>query len=56
MKLKFWRRIFAKYSNTKFHGNPSSGSRIVQCGWTDGQRDMPELFCERASDCMKYSA
>jgi hypothetical protein len=24
-----------KYSNVKFHGNPSSGSRVVLCGRTD---------------------
>jgi hypothetical protein len=35
MKLEFSRQIFEKYSNIKFHENPSSGSRIVSCGWTD---------------------
>jgi hypothetical protein len=30
---KIW--IFDNYSNTKFHENPSSGSRIVSCGQTD---------------------
>jgi len=28
---------FGKYSNIKFHKNPSSGSRIVPCGRTDGR-------------------
>jgi hypothetical protein len=37
MKLKFSPRIFEKSSNIKFHENPSGGSRVVQCGWTDGQ-------------------
>jgi len=23
--------------NIKIHGDPSSGSRVVPCGWTDGQ-------------------
>jgi len=36
-------QIFVKYSNTQFHENPSSGSRVVPCGqtdrWTDGQAD-----------------
>jgi len=27
--------IYEKYSNTKFHENPSSGTRIVPSGWTD---------------------
>jgi len=26
-----------KYSHIKFHENPSRGTRVVQCGWTDGQ-------------------
>jgi hypothetical protein len=43
MKLEFFRRIFQKYANTKFHTNPSSGSRAVQCGRTgkraDGRKD-----------------
>ena len=38
MKLEFPRQIFEKYSNIKFHKSPSSGSRIVPCGWTDGQK------------------
>jgi hypothetical protein len=34
-ETKFSRRIFEKYSNIKFHENPYSGSRVVQCGQTD---------------------
>jgi hypothetical protein len=34
MKLWFTRQIFEKYSTTKFHENPSSGSRVVPCGQT----------------------
>jgi hypothetical protein len=40
MKHGFSRKIFGKYSNIKFHKNPSSGSIVVQCGQkteTDGQ-------------------
>jgi hypothetical protein len=44
------RQIFEKYLNIKFHGNPSSGSRDVPCGRTDGhtrqagrQRDITTL-------------
>jgi len=42
MKTEFSRQIF---ENTciKFHENPSSWSRIVQCGHTDGQADMTKL-------------
>ena len=45
MKLEFSRQIFEKYSNIKFHENPSSGSRGVSCGRTDRHRqtDMKKL-------------
>jgi hypothetical protein len=39
MKLVL-QRIFEKYSNIKFHENPSSGSRVLPCGPTDRQTDM----------------
>ena len=39
MKLEFSGQIFEKYSDIKFHENPSSGSRVVQCGWTEGQTE-----------------
>jgi len=35
-KLEFSRNIFGKYSNTKFHENPSSGSRVFHA---DGRTD-----------------
>ena len=35
MNLEFSQQIFEKYSNIKFHENPSSGSRVVPCGQTD---------------------
>ena len=35
MKNEFSRQIFEKSLNTKFHENPSSGSRVVPCGRTD---------------------
>ena len=31
----FPNRFKKKYSNIKFHENPSSGSRVVPCGRTD---------------------
>jgi hypothetical protein len=39
MKLEFSGQIFEKSSNIKFHENPSSGSRVVPCGQTDGRTD-----------------
>ena len=35
MKLEFSRRIFEKYSNTKFNKNAFIGSRVVPYGQTD---------------------
>ena len=34
MKLEFCRQMFEKYSNMKFHENPSGGSQVVPCGRT----------------------
>jgi hypothetical protein len=49
MTLEFSRQIFEKYS--KFHENPSTGSRVVPCGRTDEQDEANSRFpqfCERA--------
>jgi len=43
MKLEFSRQTREKYSNVKFHEYPSSGSRVVQCGRTDGRTHMTKL-------------
>jgi len=37
MKFEFSRQFLEKYSNIKFHENPSGGSRGVSCGRKDGQ-------------------
>ena len=42
MKLEFSGRIFGKYSDIKFHENPSSGSRVNSMR-TDGRTDVPKL-------------
>jgi len=51
MKLSGPKQIFEKYSNIKFHENPSSGSRLVPCGETD-EKDAANSqfsqFCEGA--------
>jgi len=43
MKLEFFRQIFEKYWNIKFHENSSNKSRVATCGWcgrwTDGRTD-----------------
>jgi len=44
MKLDFCGQIFEKYSNTKFHENPSSGSQVVPCGQMDKWTDMMKLI------------
>ena len=54
MKFGFSRQFLEKYSNEKFHENPSSGSRVVTDGPTDGPTDISKLivvfrnFAERA--------
>ena len=40
VKLEFSGQIFEKYTNIKFHKNPSIVSRGIQCGQTDRQTDM----------------
>jgi len=35
MELEFSQQILEKYFSVKFHENPSRGSRVVPCGWTD---------------------
>jgi len=37
MKLEASRQIFEKFSNIKFHDNPSSRSPFAPCRLTDGQ-------------------
>ena len=39
INLSFLDRHSKKFSNNKFHENPSSGSRIVPCGQTEGQTE-----------------
>jgi hypothetical protein len=35
VRLEYSRNISEKYSDTKFHENPSSGSTVVPCGQSD---------------------
>jgi len=43
MKLGFNTQIFETHSNIKFHGNLSSGSRVVPWGRTVGQTDTTKI-------------
>jgi len=43
MKLEFSQQILEKYSNIKFHENPSSQSQAVPRGRRDKWRDVTEL-------------
>jgi hypothetical protein len=44
MKLEFCKQIFEKSSDITFHEDPSSGSRVIPCVWTDGQTDSTKLI------------
>jgi hypothetical protein len=46
MKLAFSRQISEKYSNIKFHENPSNGSRVPN-GQTYKANSHSSQFCER---------
>jgi hypothetical protein len=51
MKLEFSLQIFEKYSNIKFHEEPSGGSQTVPCGWMDSHHETNSRFshfCECA--------
>jgi hypothetical protein len=49
MKIEIFRYIFKKYSHIKFYENPSSGSRFVPYGQTDGQKDRHDEVNSRFS-------
>jgi hypothetical protein len=44
MQLEFFRYIFEKSSNIKFHENPSSGGHAVQSGHTKTERQLIVAF------------
>jgi len=47
IKLVFSRHILKKYSNIKFHENPTSGSREVPCGQMEGGSRKTDRRTER---------
>jgi len=57
MKLEFSQHIFEKYSDTKFHENPSSGKLVVPFGRTDTHDEANShflKFCECAPKICGY--
>jgi hypothetical protein len=46
MNLEFSQQVLEKYSNIKFYENPSSGSRAISCGWTDGHDEANSCFSQ----------
>jgi hypothetical protein len=64
-KPEFYRKFFEKRSNIKFHANPSSGSRVIPWGQTDGEELRTDRhdeanssfsqFCESAQNRVSIS-
>jgi hypothetical protein len=54
-KLIFSRQIFEKYSNMKFHENPSSGRQVVPCGQTDRHDEANSRFSQFCASHLKES-
>ena len=57
MKLKFSRQVFEKYSNIRFHKNPSSGSRVIPYGQMGRHEEAIcrfSHFCERTNKMEVY--
>jgi hypothetical protein len=48
MKHEFSGQIFEKYTNIKFHENPSGGCQVVPRGQMDGRTDRYDEANERA--------
>jgi len=46
MKIEFLLKFVRKYSNIKFHENPSSGSRVVPYERTDGPTKVTKLIVD----------
>jgi hypothetical protein len=54
MKLEYYGKIFAKYSNIIFHENPTRGSRDAPCTWTDMKRQIIAIrnFVDASKKCL----
>ena len=53
MKLEFYQQSFEKYSNIKFHENPSSGNRVVACGYMERQTMQLMVVFQNFSKALK---
>ena len=53
MKFEFFRTDLQKYSNIKFHENPSSGTELFHA---DGQRDRMTAGHDEANSCLRNFA
>jgi len=54
MKIEISRHIFEKYSNYKFHENPSSERHVVPCRQTDGRTDKYDKVNRRFLQFLKW--
>ena len=52
MKLELTRQFLTKYTNNKFHENPSTESRVVPCGQTDRRTDMTKRIVAFRKFCL----
>jgi hypothetical protein len=55
MTVEFCGQIFKKYSNIKFHSNPSSGSRFLTCRQTDSHDEANGHFLNFVNMLKKLS-
>ena len=55
MKPEFSRQILEKFSNIKFHENPSNENRVVLCGWAGRSSDTNDEFESRFSQFFESS-
>ena len=46
LEIEFYRKVLEKYSDTKFHENPSSCNPVVPCGRTDGRDKANSRFSQ----------
>jgi len=42
--LNFFGTVLEKYSNVKYYEKPSSGNRVIPCGWTYVQAGIKKLI------------
>ena len=55
MKLEFSQQISEKYSNIKFHENPSSGGPVIPCEQRDRHDEADSRFSQFCEPALKTS-